>query len=284
MRSFLALSFSLVATLSLAADAVEKPAAAAAGPAMPWKTSYATALKDAESAKKPILFDFHTGWCPHCTRMDKTTWQDTALVELASKSFVVAKINADVEKAPVSRYRLSGFPTVIIAEPGGDQVLRLEGYKDAAAISAALKAYVASADRLTPAFATLRTDKKNADALMVIGSFNARVGLHDQAADSFLKAMKSSTGPALVSASAAAGSSLVKAGKASEAEKALKEGVAAAGDAPTAPLLLALGQCQAAQGRPDAAKAYFSQLQAAFPSSPEAAEAKKALPAPAPAG
>ena len=268
MRLMLCLVLCLLATLSPAA---EEPGG------MPWKTSYSTALKEAETGKKPILFDFHTGWCPHCTRMDKTTWKDADLIALATKSFVVAKINADVEKAPVSRYRLVGYPTVIIAEPGGDQVLRLEGYKDAAAISATLKAYLAAADRLGPAFATLRTDKKNADALMVVGGFYGSVGLHAQAADSFLKAMKGASGSTLVSASAAAGSSLVKAGKAGEAQKVLKEGVAAAGDAPSAALLLALGQAEAAEGRADSAKTYFARVVKDFPTTPEAAEAKKAL-------
>ena len=236
------LSAASLAPLAVAApEGAEKKAAAEETGGMPWKTSYSTALKDGEAGKKPILFDFHTGWCPHCTRMDKTTWKDEKLVKLATDSFVVAKINADVEKAPVSRYRLTGYPTVIVAEPGGDQVLRMEGYKDAAAISAALKAYLGSADKLTTAFATLRTDKKNVDALMTVGNFHASVGLHSQAGESFQKALK------------------------------------AAGDAPSAALLLALVKSEAAQGRADSANGYRDRLTKSYPGSPEANEAEKAL-------
>jgi thioredoxin-like negative regulator of GroEL len=244
---------------------------------MPWTTSYSASLKDAESGKKPLLLDFHTGWCPHCTRMDKTTWKDAALIELATKHFVVAKINADVEKAPVSRYRLTGYPTVIVAEPGGDQVLRMEGYKDAAAITAALKAYLGSADQLAAAFAALRADKKDSSALMTIGRFHASVGLHAEAAESFLKALKSSTGAAAADAAGAAASSLVRAGKAGEAEKTVRQGLEVAGAAPTAALLLAAGQVETAQGRAEAARSYYQRVVSEFAASPQAAEAQKAL-------
>lgn len=262
---------------ALLARAEDKPAAATS---MPWGTSYPAALKKAEADKKPILFDFHTGWCPHCTRMDKTTWIDAGLIKLATGSFVVAKINADVEKAPVSRYRLTGYPTVIIAEPGGDPILKLEGYKDAAAITAALKAYLGSADALREAFATLREDKKNADALLAVGEFYTSVGLHSQAAETCLKAVKGATGEPLVRASTAAGRALVKAGKADEARKILAQGLAAAGPSAPAGLLLAAGQAEAAAGKPDAARSYFDRVVTEHPGSPEAEAAAKALGAP----
>jgi thioredoxin-like negative regulator of GroEL len=256
------------------ARAEDKPAAAAS---MPWGTSYPAALKKAEAEKRPILFDFYTGWCPHCTRMDKSTWLDAGLIKLATDSFVVAKINADVEKAPVSRYRLTGYPTVIIAEPGGDQVLKLEGYKDAAAISAALKAYLGAADSLRDAFAKLRTDKKDADGLLAVGAFYSSVGLHGQAAETFLKAAKGAVGEPLIRAATAAGAALVKAGKADEARKILAQGLAAAGPSAPADLLLAAGQAEAAAGKPEAARPFFDRVMTEHPGSPEAAAAAKAL-------
>jgi thioredoxin-like negative regulator of GroEL len=243
---------------------------------IPWQTSYATATKAAQGASKPILFDFHTGWCPHCTRMDKTTWKDPAVAKLAEK-FVVAKINADVEKVPVSRYKLTGYPTVIVAEPGGEQVLRLEGYKDGPAISAALTAYLASATEIQGAFKTLASDKKNAGALLAMGDFYSKAGVHSQAADSYVKAAKTAQGPDRVRAEAGAGSALVKAGRAKEATKILTAGLAAAGPGATPGMWLAMGEAEAAQGRADAARQWFEKVVAAAPESPEAAAAKKAL-------
>ena len=141
---FAALLFALPA-LATAGDA--KKSDAEKEEPIDWVGSYAKAIERGESEDKPIVFKFYTGWCPHCVRMDKTTWLDEGVAELC-ESFVSAKVNADVEKVPVKRYQLKGYPTVIIAEPGGDQVLRLEGYKNAKQVGAYLKTYLKNEDEI----------------------------------------------------------------------------------------------------------------------------------------
>lgn len=283
MRHALVLSLALALALALApaaagaAEGAPAPAPTAAAAAMPWETSYSAALKRAAADDKPILFDFHTGWCPHCTRMDKTTWKDPGLVKLATESFVVAKINCDVEQVPVSRYRLVGYPTVVLADASGDQLARVEGYADAARITGLLRAYAKSKDALAGALAKLEADKKDVDALMTLADFQASAGLHDQAADAYLKIAKGQQGPRLVKACTAAGDCLRLAGKAEQATKTLAKALEAAGDAPTPALMLAMAANEKALGRQDQAKTWFQRILSEHPTSPEAASAQTAL-------
>jgi thiol-disulfide isomerase/thioredoxin len=272
-QPLLALVLAAAAAHARAGDA---PAADAPKDPIPWETSYGDACKKATESGKPLLFKFYTGWCPHCTRMDKTTWLDPGVAKLAT-SFVAGKVNTDVEKVPVQRYRLVGYPTVVVADPGGDEVLRLEGYKDATAVSAYLKAYLTKAPELKAAFDSLRRDPTDAAAHVKVADFYASVGLDDRAADTYARASKTAQGPVLVAAATGAGSCLVKAGKFKAALKALEPAKAAAGTAPTPALLLALGQAEAGAGNGAAAKGWLDQILSQHAGTPEAEAAKKTL-------
>lgn len=268
----------LLALLVIAPGAAlaAEPAKEEAKELVAWESSYSTVLKKAEASGQPVLFDFTTGWCPHCTRMDKTTWKDAKVAELTRK-FVAGKVNCDTEKVPVARYRLTGYPTVVVADPAGDQVLRYEGYQDAAAIGKALEAYLAQADALKAAMATLRQDSGDPAANIVVGSLLASLAQHDRAADRFAKALKKSSGPELVSAAVGAARAYNATGKFKQAAKALEPAVAAAGASPPPALLLAQAETEAGLGQADAARALYERLKSEHPASPEATQAAKAL-------
>lgn len=257
--------------LAQEAAPAKAPASGKAPAEMPWETSYATALKKAEAESKPILFDFYTGWCPHCTRMDKSTWKDAALIGIASKSFVSAKINADVEKAPVSRYRLMGYPTMIVATSKGEQIFRLEGYVDAAGMKRAMSAYVERQEAILAAQATLATDKKNVAAAFTLADAQAAAGIHASAADHYFRLSKNVQGDDFMRASAGAGLNMTRAGKAKEAAKILAKAQEAAGAKLSADLLYALAETEKALGNASGAKTWADRLASEHPSSPEAA-------------
>lgn len=263
----LVLTLLLVAAPRAAADADEP---------ISWETSYAAAIRRAEESGKPLLFKFYTGWCPHCTRMDRTTWRDDDVAELA-ESFVSAKVNADVEKVPVRRYRLTGYPSVIVAEPGGEEVLRLEGYKDARVVAAYLQAFLRHAEAVTEAHAALRADRRDAEARIVLGDFYRTVGLHESAAEHYTRATRDADGPTLETASARAGASLVHLGDFREACRILRPVARDRAEGAGAELLLALGRAEAGLGNHDAARAAWNRLVSRHPDSSEAAEARQGL-------
>jgi len=264
---------SLVALVLLSLASAASAGEAKSGE-IPWQTSYATASKQATESSKPMLLKFYTGWCPFCAKMDKTTWVDAGVVE-AAKSFVPGKINADTDTVAVGRYRTVGYPTVIIAESDGDQVIRLEGYKSPAEVSGYMKAYLAQKDSVTKSLAALDANKKDVSALLSLGDFYLGAGLDAQAVDTFGKAVKlAEGGQDAVRAGAGSGLALVRTGDTKKAGKPLEQALAASAGAPPARLLLALGLRARADGDSAKEKEWLDKLTAQFPDSPEAVEAK----------
>jgi len=65
----------------------------------------------AASAQTPVLVDFWADWCPPCRVL--TPILERLADEYAGR-FVLAKIEADENMKLAGRYRLRGFPTVIL--------------------------------------------------------------------------------------------------------------------------------------------------------------------------
>lgn len=265
---------------ALASGLAPRPAAAGeetdSAAAIAWETAYAAAVKKAQADERPLLLKFYTGWCPHCVRMDRTTWKDDKVAKLA-ESFVAAKVNADVEKVPVKRYHLTGYPTVIVAEPSGEEVLRLEGYKNAEVIAAYLQAYRGKEKEIAAAHAALRQDRRDAEAHLTLGRFYRDVGLHDRAEGAFKSALKAAEGGAWLEATTGAGECLVEKGEFKAAAKLLEPALERAGAAPPAALLLAVGRARAGLGRTEDARGAWNRVIAAHDGTPEADRARSLL-------
>ena len=107
-----------------------------------WQTDYAQALATAKTVKKCVLLDF-TGsdWCGPCIEMKKLVFSKAAFLNYAKKNLVLVevdypKVKALPEKVTKQNERLmhqygidkSGYPTVILLDPGGRILGQLEGY------------------------------------------------------------------------------------------------------------------------------------------------------------
>ena len=241
-----------------------------------WQHSYSGAIKSAKKESKPLLFKFYTGWCPHCVRMDRTTWTDAKVGELAG-SFIAAKVNADVEKVPVKRYGLTGYPTVVVAEPGGEEVFRLEGYKGAKAVATYLQTYLDNEDEIASAFGRLRERRNDPAALLALGRFYEKVGLRKSAVTRYEKAMKSAEGDQWLEACIGAGHCLWARKDFKAALKHVEKGLAQAGDSPPPRLLLTMGRLQAGLGRTQDARSWLGRVISEHAASPEAEEAREEI-------
>lgn len=88
------------------------------------------AFDEAVKNNKLILIDFFGIWCPPCNMLDETIF-NTNLFKNYSKDYVFLKMDADKAESweLKSKYKVTGYPTVIIAKPGGDEILRIIGVR-----------------------------------------------------------------------------------------------------------------------------------------------------------
>ena len=82
----------------------------------------------AKSQNKFVFVKFYADWCVPCKWMDETTYSDPTVVGKINNSFVPLKVNIDDFDGFALRQRLgiSVLPTVIIYNPQGKMVKRIE--------------------------------------------------------------------------------------------------------------------------------------------------------------
>lgn len=98
-----------------------------------WTTDIEEAVATAKKEKKSVLVEF-TGsdWCPPCIMMRKNVFSKKDFVDAASKDFVLVEIDVpkkDKELAArnqivAEKYKIEGFPTVILLDESGKEFTR----------------------------------------------------------------------------------------------------------------------------------------------------------------
>ncbi len=88
--------------------------------------TFAAAQEASDGA--PILIDFYTDWCRYCKMMDTTTFEDSAVVDYIKGNILVAKVNAEVDSSLARSYNVTGYPTMVLVEPDGNEIDRFIGY------------------------------------------------------------------------------------------------------------------------------------------------------------
>ncbi len=94
--------------------------------------AFDAALKEAAKEKKVVFIDFFTTWCGPCKLLDRTTWQDAGVAALLKEKTIPLKIDAEKESALAERFKLDGYPTLLLVRPDGTELGRMLGYMDAA--------------------------------------------------------------------------------------------------------------------------------------------------------
>lgn len=90
-------------------------------------TDYNTALSQAQANNQKLVIDFYTDWCQWCKKLDTETYVDPAVVAM-SNNMVFAKINAEVDTMTAQKYKVTGYPTIIVANSDGTEIDRVAGY------------------------------------------------------------------------------------------------------------------------------------------------------------
>ncbi len=106
-----------------------------------WGTDYNAALAQAKAQKKLVLLDF-TGsdWCGYCKLLDKEVFSQPSFKDFADKTYVAVTLDypndtpqSDAVKqqndALAKQFNIEGFPTLIVLDAGGKELVREVGYE-----------------------------------------------------------------------------------------------------------------------------------------------------------
>jgi thioredoxin-like negative regulator of GroEL len=150
--SALALAAAAALTLALPTALLAVPSAASTAGTkglpstnLPWISAASDAEIDAAFAraaaqKKPVLMYWGASWCPPCNQLKATLFNRQDFATL-SQHFVAVHVDGDRPGAQrvSTRFKVSGYPTVVLFTPDRQEITRLPGEADAAQVMAVLQ-------------------------------------------------------------------------------------------------------------------------------------------------
>jgi len=116
---------------------VDRPSAAPADGGVAWRKPHGEAEVDALFAearerRRPVFLYWGADWCPPCNQVKATLFTRPDFVE-KSRAFVPIYLDGDLPGAQKlgERFRVRGYPTMVLLRPDGSELTRLPGEVDA---------------------------------------------------------------------------------------------------------------------------------------------------------
>lgn len=93
-----------------------------------WMTDYENAVSVAKRSNRPMLLDFGASWCGPCKKLEANTLRDKDVAYYVETGFIAVKIDGDQSPQLAEKFKVKGFPTLIILSPDGREIARRSGY------------------------------------------------------------------------------------------------------------------------------------------------------------
>lgn len=94
-----------------------------------WRQNWSEAALESQSTQRPLLLQFSTTWCPHCSRMQQTYAHPSVAAEV-NRLFIPVLIDADRDPELVQWLRPVGYPTTAILRSDRTLAGTIVGYQD----------------------------------------------------------------------------------------------------------------------------------------------------------
>lgn len=120
----------LIVSGALLANAAIKPEA----PGIRWLYHTDRSVEDLQKENKPIFIYFYADWCAACWELERRTFQDKKILA-TSNEFNMLKVNCTTpekeSKALLKTFEVSGLPTIVLMNAGGEELrgLKIVGFR-----------------------------------------------------------------------------------------------------------------------------------------------------------
>ncbi len=109
-----------------------------------WLSDYNAARREAHDKNLPLVIDFSTKTCHWCRQLEATTFRDPTVVRLLGEHFVALRLDGEQDAELAQALGVTGYPTLIFADPNGKVLGKQDGYIKAAEFTQILQRTLAS--------------------------------------------------------------------------------------------------------------------------------------------